>query len=238
MKMLPTVILAGGLATRLGAATQSCPKALLDVGGQPFIHHQLRRLADEGIERVVLCIGHLGEQIADAVGDGRRFGINVEYAWDGPALRGTAGAIRNALPRLGDAFFVMYGDSYLTCDFTAVQASFRRAGKEALMTVYHNRGAYDRSNVAFADGRIRDYCKDHATPAMQHIDYGLSAFTAAAFDGPAPRAESDLAQVFERLLRAGQLAAHEVPERFYEIGSPAGLEEARRLLAPACGVES
>lgn len=115
--MLTVAILAGGLATRLRPITGTVPKSLLEVNGEPFVIHQLRLLQSKGVRRVVLCVGHLGEQVERAVGSGSALGVQVDYSFDGPVLRGTAGAIKNALPQLGEAFFVMYGDSYLPCDY-------------------------------------------------------------------------------------------------------------------------
>src|SRR5690348_11378619 len=136
--MLPVAILAGGLATRLRPLTETIPKALVEVRGEPFIAHQLRLLETNGVRRVVLCVSYLAEMVRDFVGDGGRFGIEVEYSLDGPVLRGTAGAIRQALPLLGDAFFVLYGDSYLPCDYAGIAAAFEQSGKPALMTVFRN----------------------------------------------------------------------------------------------------
>ena len=136
--MLPVAILAGGLATRLGPLTEGVPKALLTVGGEPFLAHQLRLLQRSGVTRVVLCVGHLGERIRDFAGDGRRFGLEIEYSFDGPQLLGTGGAIRRALPLLGDAFFVLYGDSYLPCGYRGVETAFLASGKHGLMTVFRN----------------------------------------------------------------------------------------------------
>src|SRR4051794_34141621 len=116
--MLPIAILAGGLATRLRPVTETIPKALIEISGEPFLAHQLRLLRRNGFERIVLCVGHRAEQIRDFAGDGSRFGLNIEYSLDadplgadslnanplnanslnGPRLLGTAGAIRRALP--------------------------------------------------------------------------------------------------------------------------------------------
>src|SRR5579872_952453 len=147
--LLPVAILAGGLAGRMHPHTERIPKALLDLNGEPFIAHQLRLLERQGVAQVVLCIAHLGRMIEEFVGDGHRFGLNVRYSQDGDKLLGTAGALRQALPLLGDAFFVMYGDSYLPCDFRAIQQSFVRSGRLGLMTVFQNDGLFDASNVEF-----------------------------------------------------------------------------------------
>ena len=114
---LPVAILAGGLATRLRPVTEDTPKALLDVAGKPFVVRQLEYLRQQGIVRVVLCVGYLGEQIRAVVGDGSALGLEVLYSWDGPQLLGTGGALRHALSALGEQFMVLYGDSYLPIDF-------------------------------------------------------------------------------------------------------------------------
>ncbi len=229
--MLTVAILAGGLATRLRPMTEAVPKSLLEVNGEPFAVHQLRLLKASGIRCVVLCVGHLGELIQRVIGDGVALGLQVDYSFDGPALLGTAGAIRNALPKLGDAFFVMYGDSYLPCDYAAIARKFESAGVLAMMTVLRNEGKWDTSNVEFEAGKILAYSKTNRTPRMRYIDYGLGVFRAEAFrDLPAGNA-CDLTELYADLLQRGQLAAFEVRERFYEIGSPAGLRETAEFLA-------
>ena len=228
---LPVAILAGGQATRLGTVSQKVPKSLLDVSGRPFAVHQLELLKKHGLTRVVFCVGYLGAAIVTALGDGRRWGMDLKYSFDGPVLLGTGGALRKALPLLDEAFFVMYGDSYLDCDYRAVETSFLGSGKAALMTVFRNCGQWDRSNVWFEDGEIREYDKRSHSPAMKHIDYGLGVLRSGALAAYPADAAFDLADVYQDQLSLGQLTAFEVAERFYEIGSPAGLAETRRHLA-------
>ncbi|MDQ3071092.1 MAG: nucleotidyltransferase family protein [Acidobacteriota bacterium] len=227
----PVAILAGGMATRLGPAARHVPKILIDVAGRPFAEHQLDRLQREGIERVVYCVGHLAAQVRAALGDGSRWGMTFAYVEDGPELLGTGGAIRRALPDLGDRFFVMYGDSYLTCSMRDVARAFDRSGQPALMTVFQNDNRWDGSNVRYRDGRIERYDKAQPTPDMRHIDYGLGMLTAGVFEPYREGARLDLADVYGALARAGTLAGYEVPERFYEIGSHEGLAETRAFLA-------
>jgi N-acetyl-alpha-D-muramate 1-phosphate uridylyltransferase len=228
---LPVAILAGGLATRLHPLTQAIPKILLEVAGRPFAEHQVELLKRQGIRRVVFCVGYLGDQVEAALGDGARWGMAFHYVFDGPTLAGTAGAIRRALPLLGEAFFVMYGDSYLQCDFAAVEAAFSAARTSGLMTVFRNEDRWDRSNVRFEGQRILCYDKQRHDASMDYIDYGLGVLTPRAFapwlDGPTPL---DLVAVYQRLVADGDLAGYEVDSRFYEIGSHQGLEETRALL--------
>src|ERR1700746_1564979 len=103
--MFPVAILAGGLATRMRPMTERIPKALIEVAGRPFVEHQLALLRREGVERVVLCVGFLGEMIEARIGDGARYGLSIKYSYDGERLLGTGGALRRALPMLGEQFF-------------------------------------------------------------------------------------------------------------------------------------
>lgn len=229
--MLTVAILAGGLAWRLRPVTETVPKSLLEVNGEPFAVHQLRLLESKGIRRVVLCVGHLGEEIQRAIGDGSALGVQVDYSFDGPVLLGTAGAIRNALPKLGESFFVMYGDSYLPCDYALIARSFESAGVLGMMTVFRNEGKWDTSNVEFEAEKILAYSKTNRTPRMRYIDYGLGVFSAEAFQSLPAGKVCDLAEIYADLLQRKQLAAFEVRERFHEIGSPAGLRETAEFLA-------
>jgi NDP-sugar pyrophosphorylase family protein len=239
---LPVAILAGGLATRLGPITASTPKSLVDVGGRPFAEHQIDLLKRDGLNELVFLVGHLGQMVRDVLGDGSRLGVRITYVFDGPVPLGTGGALRRALPQLGDAFFVLYGDSYLDCDYRAVERVFTESGKSGLMTVCRNDDQWDRSNVLMENGRLVRYDKVGPTPDMRHIDYGLGVFKASAFTPRLADARSgqggrqadiafDLASVYQDLLAADDLAAFEVPTRFYEIGSPSGLAATREHIS-------
>jgi NDP-sugar pyrophosphorylase family protein len=226
----PVAILAGGLATRLRPLTEKIPKLLVEVAGEPFFSHQIRLLKKAGLSRLVLCVSYLGEKIVGLYGDGSKFGVQIEYSFDGDKLLGTGGALIRALPKLGDTFYVLYGDSYLPIDYQAVGDFFLKSNQPGLMTVYENHGHYDTSNVWFEAGEIKVYDKKNKVPQMHHIDYGLGVFRAAAF-GRFPRDTAvDLAEVQKSLVGQKQLAGYEIKERFYEIGSPACLAELDALL--------
>jgi NDP-sugar pyrophosphorylase family protein len=230
MQMPPLALLAGGLATRLRPLTEQVPKAMIKAAGEPFIAHQLRLARREGISRVVLCVGYLWEQIRDFVADGRRFGVEVEYAVDGPKLLGTGGALRKALDKLGPECMVMYGDSWLDTAFPPIVEAFRASRKPALMTVFRNDGRWDRSNVWFEDGEIKCYDKREILPQMHHIDWGLSVITADVLLKQPADTPFDLATVFSALAQRSELAGYEVKTRFYEIGSAEGLAETDAVL--------
>jgi NDP-sugar pyrophosphorylase family protein len=218
---LPLAILAGGLATRLHPITQTIPKALVPVANEPFLAHQLRLLSRHGVRDIVLCVGHLGQQIEERFGEGQDYGVRLRYSYDGPELRGTAGALRHALPLLGEAFLVLYGDSYLDFDYGAVAEKMRASGTSALMTVIENSHGSEPSNVWFEDQRVLAYSKKNPQPQMRHIDYGLSAYRTeclAGFQG------NDLADLQSDLARNGRLMGFEVTVPYYEIGSHGGLK--------------
>ena len=227
---IPVAILAGGLATRLRPITEKIPKSLVFVAGRPFLAHQLELLHSRGIRRAVLCVGYLGEMIQRDFGNGDKYGVKLDYSFDGEKLLGTGGAIKRALPLLGDEFFALYGDSYLPLQYAPVAEFFHCSGKLGLMTVFRNEGLYDTSNVVFCDGEIVVYDKKLKTPEMRHIDYGLSLFKSSVFAAYPADEKFDLAEVMGKLVREKQLAGYEVPERFYEMGSPDGLQELEALL--------
>lgn len=231
----PVAILAGGEATRLGPAAAHTAKALLEVGGRPFIDHQLEVLRRQGVRKVVLCLGHLGEQVEAHVRS-RPAGLAVEFSYDGARPLGTAGALKKAAPRLGPLFWVLYGDSYVDVDLGAVLAALPGEGALGVMTVLHNRGRWDRSNALFRGGRLLAYDKRAPTPEMEHVDYGLSLLRQEALAHVPEGEPYDLADLYHGLVTEGRLAGCEVGRRFYEIGSPEGLAETCRFLGERAAV--
>ena len=227
-KLFPIVILAGGLATRLGSLSKTTPKSLILVNEEPFIVHQLRLLKNQGFKKIVVCIGYLGNLIQKYVGDGKQFGLSVTYSEDGKKLLGTAGAIKNALSILEENFFVLYGDSYLMIDYKKIQQFFMQQSKPALMTIFKNNDTGDNSNIEFNDNGIIKYDKKNKTINMTYIDYGLALFKKNIFTSN--DYFYDLSDVFQKLLKQKQLANYEVNQRFYEIGSFAGLRELKNFL--------
>jgi NDP-sugar pyrophosphorylase family protein len=227
---IPAALLAGGLATRLRPLTERIPKALVEVAGRPFIEHQLALLRRNGIQRVVLCLGYLGEQVEAHLADGSAYGMELRYSYDGARLLGTGGALRRAMPLLGELFWVMYGDAYLDIDYRAVLAAFAQRDALGLMTVFHNKGRWDRSNVVFRDGCLLRYDKRTPDAAMTYIDYGVALLRRAALERIPPDQPYDLADLYSALVAEGQMVGYEVTQRFYEIGSPAGLAETHAYL--------
>jgi MurNAc alpha-1-phosphate uridylyltransferase len=223
--MLPLAILAGGLATRLRPITDSIPKSMIEICGQPFVHWQMKQLAKCGFTEIVFCIAYKSEMIEDFLSDGAKYGIKIRYSHDGLRQLGTGGAIVKSLPLLGDRFMVLYGDSYLPIDFSEIEKIYMDSSKPALMTVYANNGRFDTSNVEFTKGVLKRYQKGIVSPGMSHIDYGLSCFDESVFSSFPSETPVDLAQICTNLASNNQLAGYEVFERFYEIGSYQGIQD-------------
>lgn len=232
MTLPPIAVLAGGLATRLRPISLTLPKAMAPVNGEPFCRIQLRQLRAQGFDHVVMLIGVMGEQIRAEVGNGSAYGLRVEYCEDGPAARGTGGAVRAAMPLLGRRFFVTYGDTFLRYDPAETVALLDRTDLDAAMVVLRNDDRWDRSNVAVTGDRVVRYSKaDPDRTGMHWIDYGATLFRAEAFAGKADATCFDLAALLELLAARGRLAGHEVHDRFYEIGTPGALAETERYFA-------
>ena len=228
MSVSPLAILAGGLGTRLGELGRTTPKALVPVAGRPFALWQLELLRVHGASRVIMCVGHRGDEVQARIG--APFGLDVRYVHDPPGLAGTAGALRGALPLLGERFLVLYGDTYLRIDYAGVDRA--AAGERGLMTVLRNEGRWDVSNTVFAGGRVVRHDKAAPTPDMHWIDYGLGALRADALDLPG----DDLADVYGALAERGELAGYEATDRFYEIGTPDSLAETSAFLSASSGM--
>jgi N-acetyl-alpha-D-muramate 1-phosphate uridylyltransferase len=225
----PVCILAGGLGTRLGHHVRDTPKPLLDVGGEPFLLHQLRLLAAHGAGSAVICVGYLGERIVEAIGS-RRFGVEIAYSHDGPEPIGTLGAVRKAVGLLGERFLVLYGDTYLRIDYRSVTEKWVQSGLPAVMTVLRNEGRWDTSNAEFDGDRVRSYDKRNPEPTMRWIDYGLGGFERSVLNAVGPEV-TDLADLYHALAAREQLFGYTATERFYEIGTPQALEETSAFLA-------
>ena len=232
---LPVVILAGGEAKRLRPLTDNIPKALIEINDKPFLAYQLELLCSSGITNVVICTWYKEDQIRAYAGDGSQFGIKINYSYDGDQPLGTGGAIKKALSYLGDSFFILYGDSYLPCDYSLVEKSFFSSKKDGLMTVYHNKDRGDRSNVQFKNGKILAYDKDNRSPLMDYIDYGLGILKSSEFEVYPEGQAFDLAEIYQKLIMSNRLAGLEIFEKFYEIGSFSGINELENYLNQKSG---
>lgn len=228
---MQVAILAGGLATRLSPLTDKVPKSLIEIDGEPFLSYQLDFLKNSGVKDIVLCVGYLGDQIERYFGNGREFGVNLEYSHERGQLLGTAGALKNARGLLQEIFFTMYGDSYLSLDFARVLAYFESQDELALMTVYKNNNQWERSNTVIEGNMVYKFSKKERTKGMVYIEYGANIFRKKALKLIPEDQPYSLEDLFLRLIEQNELLAYEVDKRFYQIGSPQGLAEFKKYIS-------
>jgi NDP-sugar pyrophosphorylase family protein len=176
----------------------------------------------------VLCVGYLGGRIEDVIGHSQ-FDIAIDYSYDGPELVGTLGAIRKAVPLLGQHFLTLYGDTFLRIDFQAFDAAWRTSGLAGAMAVLRNHNEWGPSNAVFSNGLVTEFDKQRPAPRMEWIDYGLGGLETRALEMVGPEI-TDLALLHRRLAEQGDLFGFEATHRFYEIGTPAALEETEQFL--------
>ena len=236
------VVLAGGLGTRMLPRTETVPKVLLPVAGREFLAWQLDLLFAAGVGKVLLSIGHMAEKVHEFLREHGPWKGPVDVVEDGDVLLGTGGAVRRGLDlgKIDETFLLTFGDSFLPIDHAEVFARFVASGKPALMTVFRNEGLWDTSNVDYEGGVVRLYDKTrkHAPAGgFRYIDYGLSALSAGVVRAAFPSGQKgDLADMFHALSLEGNLAGFEASERFYEIGSPQGLDDLEKRLTREGGL--
>ena len=222
---MQVVVLAGGLATRLGSLTDRSPKSMVEIEGHPFIAYQLSMLKRFGVNKVLLCVGHMGNQIQEFVGDGSRFGLEVSYSDEGLHLLGTAGALKNAEPLLESEFAVVYGDSYFTLPISTIWGKFLKSESPAMMVVLKNKNRYGTSNCEVKSRLVTEYAKGSKTQSFEYIDFGLICMKRSLLSLIPSGTKTDMSVIFSSLADKKKLLAYEVFQRFYEVGSVQGIAE-------------
>lgn len=228
--MYDIVIIAGGLGTRLGTITSKIPKSLVDIDGNPFIYHQLKLLEEKGFEHVILCLGKYGEKVEKYV-KSMDTKLKIDYSYDGETLLGTGGCVAKATDFIESAkFFTLYGDSYLPIDYEEVQNKLDfMQNVMGLMTIYKNDNPLHQNNAVLEGYRVTNYSKTNYIPEMEYLDFGLSIFYKSdlkIFKGE--KFELSLWQT--ALANANALYGYVVDTKFYEVGSPEGLEEFKNYI--------
>tara|TARA_B000000565_G_C23758301_1_gene367363 strand:- start:58 stop:762 length:705 start_codon:yes stop_codon:yes gene_type:complete len=228
---LQIIIIAGGLATRLGTLTSNKPKSLIDINGDPFIIHQLRYLKNQGFKKIHLCLGFLADQIITTLKHFNYLDLNITYSLDGDNQLGTGGALKNALDKCEDYFFVQYGDSYLPINYSKIYDFFvMNKSQSNILTIYENNSMYDKSNVIYTANKIFKYDKNLNSAEMNFIDYGLSLLKKDEIIPILENNISDLSEVYKILINENKMIPYIVKERFYEIGKPEGIADMKKYI--------
>lgn len=198
---------------------------MVKIHGKPFIQYQLELLKKNNLNDIILCVAQGSSIIENFVGDGRSFGLDVKYSYDGSNLLGTGGAIKNSLRNVNEYFFVIYGDSYLDINYKEVYDYYLLNDKKSVLTVFENNNLLDRSNIIFKNNKILKYCKNSDDKEMTYIDYGLSILNKKDFVDFDDKDSFDLSNLYDTLVKEDKLNAFKITERFYEIGSIEGIND-------------
>ncbi len=218
---MKAMILAAGRGERMRPLTDQTPKPLLQVGGKALIEYHLDNIRQAGIDKVVINHAWLGEQIETALGDGRRYGLSIEYSREGVALE-TAGGIQRALPLLGKAPFIAINGDIWT-DYCLASLPAEPTGMAHLVMVnnppQHPKGDFMlQSGTLLADG-----------PACLTFS-GIGLYRPELFAGLAP-GKSPLAPLLRAAMARGEVSGEHYPGRWFDIGTPERLRELDQLLA-------
>lgn len=234
MSEIHCVVLAGGLGTRISGITENkVPKALVEVGGVPFLHFKILSLIEMGFTSLDLLVGVHSEQIERFINSRSYQNIEIRCFSDGPKLLGTAGSIRAILDHLPESFWVTYADSYVVADIGSVEKSDSFSEK-SIMTVLKNEDRVETSNVSLsADGNfVTSYEKNPPSKSHMWIDYGLLRFEKSVFENESRLIKVDLRTVIEAEISNNELRALRTEHLFWDIGTPERLngttEEFRR----------
>jgi NDP-sugar pyrophosphorylase family protein len=220
---MQAAILAGGLGTRLRPLTETIPKVMVPVEGQPFLLHLLDMLKKQGIRDIVLCIGHLGQKVKDYFGDGQRLGLHIGYSEERDRLLGTGGALKQARGLLDEHFLVVNGDTYLPLDYSELERAFTCRPRKVLMAVYDNQEDTGvPNNIALDDdGLVLRYNRKEASPGLKHVEAGVLIMESEVLDLIEAKRPVSLEEgLYPALIEQGELAAYVVEQRFYDIGTP------------------
>lgn len=224
------VVLAGGQGTRLRSVSGGLPKALVPVGGKPFLEWKLAELSKGGASRVHLLTGYGADQIADFLSTAKP-PVEVVVQPDGPTPLGTGGALVAYADQLPDSFVVTYGDSLLDAPLNHFWNEFLRCGLSAQLAVTKQFDSAHFGNVAVDGGRVIRYAKDPDDDSLTWLDYGYMAFKKRVLFDYGAATPIDLGRIVADTARQGQLAAYPVTERFWEVGTPDSYAEVEQHLS-------
>lgn len=222
---LRAMILAAGRGERMRPLTDAVPKPLLAVGGKPLIQYHIESLAAVGVREIVINLAWKGALLRERLGDGARFGVNIAYSDEGDAALETGGGIFNALPLLGaDPFLVVSGDVWTDYPLTGAVARLA-AGDVAHFVVVPNPDFHQRGDFALRGHRLVE-------EGERHTYANIGVFRPEFFDGCRP-GRFALAPLMYRWIGTGRVGGELYRGRWYNIGTPAQLEQLDRELRTA-----
>jgi histidinol-phosphate phosphatase family protein len=213
------VILAGGRGTRMRPITNDRPKPMVPILGRPFLEYQIEQLRDQGFERILMLLGYLPEVVMNHFGDGRRWGVRIEYSVTEPDQL-TSSRVATARHMIDPCFLLLYCDNYWPMQMQRLWARFRVAGKPGLITVYSNKDGYSRGSVLLdKDGNVQVFDRLRTTPGLQEVEISYAILTDLALDLLPEQDTLFEEAIYTPLAQQGRLASFVSDHRYYSVGS-------------------
>jgi NDP-sugar pyrophosphorylase family protein len=225
-------VLAGGLGTRLRPRFGDRPKALTPLAGRPFLAHQLEWLARHGVREAVVCAGHGADQVERELGDGRRFGVALEYSVE-PSPLGTGGALKLAERLVKGTALVVNGDTLAACDPWALERARWEHAALGAVALYEVPDARSRGRVECGPAGVveRFVEKDASFRGPAWVNGGLYTFAPRLWRRLPEGVSSLERDLLPELAAEGRLRGFRCPGEFFDIGTPEEWERAERAFS-------
>lgn len=226
------VILAGGMGTRMKPFTDTNPKPMYPIEGNPFIEYLVRQVKSFGIDKIVMLLGYLPEKITDYLGDGSDYGVEIVYDIT-PVEYDTGARILHAKDLIEDAFLLMYCDNYCPVQFEKLLNDFNKNNALIQVSVYSNKDLYTKSNMKIAtDGLVEVYDKKRVTENLQGVDIGYALIDKKALELMPPINDNFEKHVYPQLVEQKAMYATVTEHRYYSVGSFERIELTKQFFAP------
>ncbi len=221
------MILAAGRGDRMRPLTDTTPKVLLEVGGKPLVQWHVEKLSRAGFERIVINHAWLGERIEQALGDGTRYGLRIDYSREAQALE-TAGGIANALPLIGaEPFLVVNGDVFTDFDFALLVprlASLAERDPLAHLVLVNNPAHHPSGDFSLANQTVLPDGQPRLTFS------GIGIYHPKLFSSVVPGQRAQLAPLLRAAMGRGAVSGERYDGLWFDVGTPARLAELNRLV--------
>lgn len=234
IKKCQVAILAGGMGTRLRERSGDMPKPMVPVLGKPVLHHQIELCLKHGFTDIALLVQHRHEKISEYFGDGSAFGVNLKYAVEDKP-RGTAGALRDALPMLADRILVLYGDTFMDVDLRKLWIAHEFSGAVGTLFLHPNDHPHDSDLVDIDEiGMVREilpYPHPEEREVRNLVNAALYVLNRSGLEDVTPaEGKADIAKhMFPRMLELGRpLYGYVSPEYIKDMGTPERLDKVER----------
>lgn len=224
------VIIAGGQGTRLRPLTNTIPKPMILFHGKPFLEYLIEQIKEQGCSRILLLLGYLPQAIQDYFGDGKRFGVEIDYSVTDVA-NDTGRRMKLAESQMDPLFLFMYCDNYVPVYLPDMYEHFVASGAHAQLTIYSNKDHYSRDNVRVDElGMIVAYDKNRSLPNLQGVELGYAIMKKEILALLPDDNISFEARVYPELARRKKLSAYVTDHRYYSVSTPERLPITERFL--------